>query len=249
MFRLDGKVALVTGAGQNIGAGIARVLAAQGATVIVNDYHRDRADHTVAEIEAAGGRARALAFDVSDLGAVTAAVADVAAREGPVDILVNNAGTGGPLVPMRMSPFAQMAPEEWAPIIDTNLFGVLNCCKAVLDGMIPRRWGRIITISSGAGQTGLDIGVSTYAAAKAGQIGFMRHLAMENGPFGITCNTIAMGLVIEDTSRIQHLVDAIPTRRMGRPEDPGYLAVYLASEEANWITGQTIGLNGGSLMT
>ena len=248
MFRLDGKVVLVTGAGQNIGAGIARVMAAQGATVIVNDYHRDRADGTVAEIEEAGARARALAFDVSDLDAVTAAVADVAARDGPVDILVNNAGTGGPVAPMRMSPFAKMPPEDWSAIIDVNLYGMLNCCKAVLDRMIERRWGRIITISSGAGQTGLSIGVSTYAAAKAGQNGFMRHLAMENGPFGITCNTISMGLVLKDTSQVQHLVDAIPTRRMGKPEDAGHLAAYLASEEASWITGQTIGLNGGSLM-
>lgn len=248
MFRLDGKVALVTGAGQNIGAGIARVLAAQGATVIVNDYHRDRADRTVAEIGAEGGVARASAFDVSDLDAVTAAVADIAAHEGPVDILVNNAGTGGPVTPMRMAPFAKSAPAEWATIIDVNLYGMFNCCKAVLDGMIERRWGRIITVSSGAGQVGLDIGVSAYAAAKAGQNGFMRHLAMENGPYGITCNTIAMGLVVTDTTHIQHLVDAIPTRRMGKPEDPGYLAVYLASEEASWMTGQTIGLNGGNLI-
>jgi NAD(P)-dependent dehydrogenase (short-subunit alcohol dehydrogenase family) len=248
MFSLNGKVALVTGAGQNIGAGIARVIAAQGATLIVNDYYRDRADRTVAEIEKAGGRARAWAFDVSDLDVVTAAIADIAANEGPVDILVNNAGTGGPEAPMRMAPFAKTAPDDWTRILDVNLYGMFNCCKAVLDSMIERRWGRIITISSGAGQCGLDIGVSPYAAAKAGQNGFMRHLAMENGPFGITCNTIAMGLVVEDTSQIQHLVDAIPTRRMGKPEDPGYLAVFLASEEANWITGQTIGMNGGSLM-
>jgi len=248
MFRLDGKVALVTGAGQNIGAGIARVLATQGATVIVNDYHLDRAERTVAEIAAAGGRARALAFDVSDLDAVTAAVAEIAAREGPVDILVNNAGTGGAVAPMMMAPFAKTPPEYWAQIIDVNLYGMMNCCKAVLDSMIARGWGRIITISSGAGQCGLDIGVSPYAAAKAGQNSFMRHLAMENGPFGITCNTIAMGLVLADASRVQHLADAIPTRRLGRPEDPGYLAVYLASEEASWITGQTIGLNGGNLM-
>jgi 3-oxoacyl-[acyl-carrier protein] reductase len=248
MFSLDGKVALVTGAGQNIGAGIARVLASQGAVMIVNDYHLDRAERTVAEIVEAGGRARALAFDVSDLDAVTASVADVAGNEGPVDILVNNAGTGGPVAPMMMAPFAKTPPEYWSQIIDVNLFGMMNCCKAVLDQMIERRWGRIITISSGAGQCGLDIGVSPYAAAKAGQNGFMRHLAMENGPFGITCNTIAMGLVLADVSRIQHLADGIPTRRLGRPEDPGYLAVYLASEEANWITGQTIGMNGGGLM-
>ena len=249
MFRLDGKVALVTGAGQNVGAGIARVMAAQGATVIVNDFHADRAQRTVSEITAAGGRARAVPVDVTDLNAVTAAVADIAAHEGPIDILVNNAGTGGPDEAMRMAPFAQTQPDYWPTIIGVNLYGMFNCCKAVLDGMLARNYGRIITISSGAGQCGMNIGVSTYAAAKAGQNSFMRHLAMENAKVGITCNTISLGLVVENAGAVQHLADMIPVGRLGKPEDPAYLAVYLASDEANWVTGQTIGMNGGSLMT
>jgi len=248
MFRLDGKVALVTGAGQNIGAGIARALAAQGAIVIVNDFHANRAQNTVSEITAAGGRARAVPFDVTDLEAVTAAVADIAAQEGPIDILVNNAGTGGPGEKMRMAPFAKTPADYWPTIIGVNLYGMFNCCKAVLDSMIERNWGRIITISSGAGQRGMDIGVSTYAAAKAGQNSFMRHLAMENAKAGITCNTISMGLVVDNPGPVQHLADEIPVGRIGKPEDPAYLAVYLASGEASWITGQTIGMNGGSLM-
>ena len=248
MFRLDGKVALVTGAGQNVGAGIARVLAAQGATVIVNDFHADRADRTTEEIISAGGAARTLSFDVSDSDAVTSAVADIAAREGRVDILVNNAGTGGPDASMRMAPFADTSTEEWDQIFAPNLHGMLNCCKAVLDGMIESRHGRIITIASGAGQQGMSIGVSAYAGAKAGQMGFMRHLAAENAPHGITCNTISLGLVLDDPGPVQHLADGIPAGRVGKPEDPGHLAVYLASDEANWITGQTIGMNGGGLM-
>ncbi|MBB5628052.1 SDR family NAD(P)-dependent oxidoreductase [Sphaerisporangium krabiense] len=247
MFELDGKVALVTGAGQNVGAGIARVLAAQGATVVVNDFHADRAERTAKEIVAAGGAARPLSFDVSDFDAVTAAVADIAAHEGRVDILVNNAGPDGP---MTMAPFSEMSADSWGKPFAVNVYGMLNCCKAVIGGMIDRGHGRIVTITSGAGQQGLDIGVSTYAAAKAGQIGFMRHLAAENGPHGITCNTVSLGLVLSDAeaSAVQRLVDSIPVRRMGKPEDPGYLIAYLVSDEASWITGQTVAVNGGGLM-
>lgn len=248
MFNLDGKVALVTGAGQNVGAGIARTLAAQGATVVVNDFHADRAERTVDTISADGGSARALPFDVSNFDAVAAAVSDIASREGSVDILVNNAGTGGPDGPMPMVPFADTAPDDWRAIIDVNLYGLFNCCKAVIGGMIDRSYGRIITISSGSAQTGLSIGVASYAGAKAGQMGFMRHLAAENASRGITCNTISLGLVLEDPSGVQQLADTIPVGRIGKPEDPAYLAVYLSSDEASWITGQTIGLNGGSLI-
>ena len=248
MFRLDGKVALVTGAGQNIGAGIARMLARQGATVIVNDFHADRAERTATEIAGAGGRARALAFDVVDLAAVKAAVAQIEAREGRIDILVNNAGNAGVAGSMGQKPFSELDPAAWSGPVDVNLSGLFNCCHAVLSGMIARRSGRIITNTSGAGQTGLDIGVSIYGAAKSGQIGFMRHLAVENAPHGITCNTIAIGLVIEKAVSVQHLADKIPLKRLGKPEDVGGLAVYLASDEASWVTGQVIGVNGGNHM-
>jgi len=248
MFRLDGKVALITGAGQNIGAGIARLMGAQGATVMVNDYHADRAERTVAQIVTAGGAAQAVPFDVTDLEAVTAAFSDIKSRFGPVDILVNNAGTAGPGDVMRMAPFSKTPTDYWAGIVNVNYYGMLNCCKAALDDMIDRRWGRIITISSGAGQRGMDVGTSVYAGAKAAQNGFMRHLAMENARYGVTCNTIGMGLATDNPAPIQYLVDEIPVKRIGTPEDPGYLAVYLASPEASFITGQTIGMNGGSLM-
>lgn len=248
MFRLDGKVALITGAGQNIGAGIAQSMAAQGAVVIVNDYYLERAEHIVSEIMKDGGTARAAAFDVTDLDAVTAAVADIASKEGSVDILVNNAGNAGIGGSMGRTPFAKMPPEAWPGVIAVNLYGLFHCCQAVLGGMIERRWGRIITNTSGAGQRGLDIGVSHYGAVKSGQIGFMRHLAIENAQFGITCNTIAVGLVVEKPIGIQHLADGIPMKRLGKPKDVAGLAVYLASDEAEWVTGQTIGVNGGALM-
>ncbi|OLT37758.1 hypothetical protein BJF79_06030 [Actinomadura sp. CNU-125] len=249
MFELDGKVALVTGAGQNVGAGIARALAGQGATVAVNDYHPDRAREVAEEITATGGAAFPVPFDVTDLDAVTAGFAAVADRGRPVDILVNNAGTGGPDRTMEMHQFREMPVGYWSQIIDVNLYGVLNCCKAALDPMVENGWGRVITISSGAGTVGLDIGVSTYAAAKAGAIGFMRHIAKENARSGITANTVALGLVlrnVKDPELVKKLADPIPVGRLGTPEDAGHLVAYLASEEASWMTGQTIGLNGGT---
>jgi NAD(P)-dependent dehydrogenase (short-subunit alcohol dehydrogenase family) len=248
VFRLDGKVALVTGAGQKIGAGTAKALAQQGATVIVNDYYLYRAVQIASEICASGGKARALAFDVTDLEGVKAAVANVAGKEGPVDILVANAGNAGVGGSMGMAPFKDIAPKDWQGPIAVNLYGLLNCVHAVLPAMLDRKWGRIICHTSGAGQRGLDIGVSLYGAAKSGQIGFMRHLAIETAAHGITCNTVGIGLVLENAEHVQHLADQIPARRLGKPSDIGAVDVFLASEEASWITGQIIGANGGSLM-
>lgn len=247
MFDLTGHVALVTGAGQNVGAGIALALAGQGAALAVNDFHADRAQRVADEICQAGGQAVAIPFDVTDLAAVTAGFAEATARLGPVDVLVNNAGTGGPTEPMHVAQFVDMAPDKWAPIIAVNLFGPMNCAKAAVGSMIDRRWGRVITISSGAGQIGMKIGVSPYAAAKAGASGFMRHLAIENAKHGVTVNTISLGLVVDDPGMVEALAKTIPVRRMGTPFDVGALAVYLASNEASWITGQTIGLNGGAV--
>ena len=248
MLRLDGKVALVTGAGQNIGAGTARVLAQQGATVMVNDFHADRTEQVVADIVAAGGKARAVPFDVTDREAVDRAIAGIAATDGSVDILVNNAGNAGIGGDMGLVPFAQMPPESWSGVFGVNLYGMFHCVQAVLGGMMEKRWGRIIVHTSGAGLRGLDIGVSAYGTAKAGQIGFVRHLAVESAPYGITCNTIAIGLVIQNPERVKHLAKEIPLGRLGRPEDVGNLAAFLASDEAEWITGQVIGVNGGAWM-
>jgi len=247
MFDLTGHVALVTGAGQNVGAGIARALAAQGAALVVKDFHADRALRVAEEINQAGAQAVAIPFDVTDLAAVIAGFDEATARLGHVDVLVNNAGTGGPTEPMPMAQFTEMAPDKWAPIIAVNLFGPMNCAKAAIGSMIDRQWGRVITISSGAGQIGMNIGVSPYAAAKAGASGFMRHLAIENAKHGVTVNTISLGLVRDDPGMVEALAKTIPVGRMGTPTDVGALAVYLASDEASWLTGQTIGLNGGAV--
>jgi NAD(P)-dependent dehydrogenase (short-subunit alcohol dehydrogenase family) len=248
MFDLTGRVALVTGAGQGVGAGIARMLAQQGASVAVNDLEKSRAEATESAIARAGGRAGAFAFDVTAVDAVCEGFAAAEASLGPVDVLVNNAG-----VPpsMGIKPFREMTPEEWRPFVDLNLYGVMNCCRAVIEGQCERGWGRIITISSGAGTVGLALGVSAYAAGKGGGISFMRHLALESAKSGVTANTIAIGLI--DNQRqpevTEHLAKTVPVGRLGQPGDIAALCVYLASNEAGWMTGQTIQLNGGSVTT
>ena len=250
MFDLTGRVALVTGSGQSVGAGIARCLAAQGAAVAVNDVVTERAASTAAAIVGAGGRAVPVAFDVTDRAAVAAGVAEAEAALGPIDILVNNAGNAG-APGMVVSQFRDMDPDTWDRFIDVNLYGVLNCTKAVVDGMCDRGWGRVITISSGAGVMGIRMGISIYGAAKSGSIGFMRHLAMEVARTGVTVNAIAPGLmgVQELTEHSRAMAAAIPVGRLGAPEDIGAACVYLASDEAAWVTGQTINVNGGDHTT
>lgn len=239
-FDLSGRQALVTGGGQGVGEGIVRALAAHGAAVAVNDLHADRAAAVADPIP----RAVAAPFDVTD----GAAVADGVAAIGAVDILVNNAG-----VPegMGVGPFAEMDPSEWAKFVDLNLYGVLHCCHAVLGGMRERGWGRIVTISSGAGVTGINLGVSLYGASKGGAIAFMRHLAIENARAGITANCLALGLMDNKANRevTEQLARSVPVGRLGQPDDVGAAVVYLASEEAAWLTAQTINLDGGSLPT
>lgn len=237
-FDLGGRRALVTGAGQGVGEGIARALAEHGAVVAVNDLRPQRAEAVAASI----GGAVAAPFDVTDAEAVAAGVGAV----GPIDILVNNAGVP---VGMGVTPFAEMDPGEWARYVDLNLYGVLNCCHAVITGMRERGWGRIVTISSGAGVTGVNLGVSLYGAAKGGAIAFLRHLAVENARAGITANTIALGLIGSDQNRevTERLARSVPVGRLGTPADVGAAVVYVASEEAAWLTAQTINLDGGSL--
>ncbi len=240
-FDLTGRRALVTGAGQGVGTGIARALADNGATVVVNDLHPERASAVADAIPGAV----AVPFDVTDADAVAEGVA----AAGTVDILVNNAG-----VPegMGISPFAEMDPADWAQYIDLNLYGVLHLSRAVIGPMRERGWGRIITIGSGAGVSGINLGVSVYGAAKGGAIAFMRHLAIENARSGVTANTIALGLMHNpggDEAMTEHLTRTIPVGRVGMPDDVGACVVYVASDEASWLTAQTINLDGGSLPT
>jgi NAD(P)-dependent dehydrogenase (short-subunit alcohol dehydrogenase family) len=248
MFDLSGRTALVTGAGQGMGAGVARLLALSGAQVGVNDLHEERATETVAAIRQAGGVAASACFDVSDYAAVEAGVERVERELGPLDVLVNNAG-----VPpgMALQKFRDSQPADWRPYVELNLYGVMNCARAAVDGMCQRGFGRIITISSGAGTTGLNLGVSPYAAGKGGGISFMRHLAMEIAAEGVTANTVALGLMNNQGQPevTLHLARGVPTGRLGEPEDVGAICVFLASNEASWMTGQTIQLNGGNLTT
>jgi len=243
MFGLEGRQALVTGAGQHAGAGVAQALASRGARVLVNDLIADRAEAVAAGITASGGDAAAVAFDVTVIAEVTSALAAV----GPVDILVNNAGNGG-AAGMVPKPFSEMAVGEWMGPIEVNLFGVIHCVHAVIGPMIERRWGRIITISSGAGTDGVGIGVAPYSAGKGGALGFMRSLALENAYKGVTANSVALGLMsnVGNADVVAALAMAVPAKRLGTPGDVAAACVYLASDEASWVTGQTLGVNGGS---
>jgi NAD(P)-dependent dehydrogenase (short-subunit alcohol dehydrogenase family) len=233
MSSLGGRTALVTGAGQGVGKGIAQVLAEQGADVLVNDLFTDRAEAVAAEI---GGSARALAFDVTDLAAVQAAFAEA----GPVDVLVNNAGI--PTAGFPQVDFKDSDPELWARFVDLNLYGVMNCTHTALQGMCERGWGRVITIASEAGRVGLPIRVSLYGAAKAGAIGLMKHVAHEVGPMGVTCNALALGSMENVPGPAKY-----PIPRKGTGADVGATCAFLATDGAEWITGQVIGVNGGAV--
>ena len=230
MFDLSNRVALVTGAGQGVGAGIARQLAASAATLV-----------------GAGAKAHGLAFDVSSYDSVTAGVKEIESELGPIDILINNAGVPDQ---MGMKMFRDTDPSDWTPLIDVNLYGVLNCCRAVIDGMCDRGFGRVITISSGAGTAGVGIGVGAYGAGKGGGLGFMRNLALEVSRQGVTANSLALGLMNNVPVEIMPAIEkTIPVGRAGEPDEIGACCVYLASDEASWMTGQTIQLNGGSVTT
>ncbi len=241
-FDLSGRVALVTGAGRSIGRGIALALAERGAAIAVNDLYRERAEEVAAEIEAAGGRAIGLAADVTDLGAVRTMVAQVKGKFGPTDILINNAGI--PADGFFPKQFADTTPEDWDTFVQLNLYGVFHCVHSVIGDMSERGWGRIITISSEAWRTGVSFGVSLYAAGKAGAIGFTRHLAAELASKGVTANCVALG-EMENLPFAEELAKRYPTGRLGKPEDVAAVVVYLTSNEAEWMTGQTIPLNGG----
>ena len=245
---VENRVALVTGAGQATGRGIALGLAVHGFAIAVNDLHGERADETVQLIVDAGGQAVAAPFDCRDRAAIFSAVGRASAELGPIDVLVNNAG-----VPegWRPEPFIGSDPSTWAAQFDLNLFGNMHVIQAVAPGMVERGWGRVIQISSGSAATGQSIGVSLYAAAKAGIEGLLRHVATELGPNGVTVNTLSLGVqqnVAERgaSSGVEAIVRGIPVRRAGRPTDVAAAVCWLASDDAGFVTGQVIHINGGS---
>jgi len=241
VFDLTGRVALVTGAGQSVGAKIALTLAECGAAVAVNDLFAERAETTVQLIHDAKGAATAVPFDVTDLEAVHSGVAAAEAALGPIDILVNNAG-----VPLGTESklFRDLDPAQWKPHIDLNTYAVMNCSKAVIDGMCERGFGRIVTVSSLAATEGV-MGVSAYSAGKGGGIGFMHTLSLETARYGVTCNTVALGIMENMEGKGIAPTRPNPVGRYGTGRDVGAAIVWLAAE-GSWVTGQTIGLNGGN---
>jgi 3-oxoacyl-[acyl-carrier protein] reductase len=243
---LEGRRALVTGSGQGVGEAIARYLAEAGAVAVVNDIRAEQAEKVAGEIRAAGGKAEALPFDVTNYEQVSSAIEGF----GGVDILVNNAGNAGAEGFTAMVPFAETDPSDWPRYFNVNLFGVMHCTRAALPGMIAGNWGRVVTIVSDAGRYG-DARLAPYAAAKAGAAGFSRVIAREVGRYNITANCISLGTMETpltagtDPVQLQETLKAYVVRRRGTPDDVAGLATFLASPLAEWITGQTYPLNGG----
>lgn len=245
---LDGKTALVTGASRGIGRAIALCLAAEGARVAINYAGNVKAAEEVkASVEAAGGTAILCQADIADSAAVEAMIADVVKEFGAIDILVNNAGITRDTLLMRMKD------EDFAKVLDTNLKGVFYCTKAVAKLMMKKRSGRIVNMASVVGLVG-NAGQTNYAAAKAGVIGFSKSAAKELASRGITVNVVAPGFIGTDMtaglpeSVKEKMLTDIPLGRMGEPEDVANAVLFLASDQASYITGQVVNVDGGMVM-
>ncbi len=250
---LEGKTALITGASRGLGKAIALRFAQDGCDIAVNyvvEEGRDNAAEaaqTAEEITALGRQAICVEADVTDLSAVEAMVGQVIETFGKLDILVNNAGI------TRDKTLKKLAKEDWDKVIAVNLSGAFHCASAVIGHMRERRYGRIISISSVVAQMG-NIGQTNYAASKAGLIGFTKSLAREVARRGITVNAIAPGFIDTEMTQaipddvIEQIVATIPMGQMGRPEDVANAALFLASDEASYITGHVLSVNGGLYM-
>jgi 2-hydroxycyclohexanecarboxyl-CoA dehydrogenase len=245
--RLDGSIALVTGAARGIGAAIAHRLADDGAAVVIADLDGDAATSTAAALL---GKAMGVAMDVSSSASVAEALDHVRSAIGPPDILVNNAGID------VIKPFVDSTEDEWDRIIAVNLKGPIACTRAVLDAMIERQSGRIINIASDAGRVGSS-GEAVYSATKGGVIAFTKTLAREVARYGITVNcvcpgpteTALLGQVVEYSQRLyDSLARAIPLGRTAQPDDIAPAVAFLASADAGYITGQTLSVSGGLTM-
>jgi 3-oxoacyl-[acyl-carrier protein] reductase len=241
---LTDRVAIVTGAGRGIGRAIALKLAGVGAVVVVSDILGKEAGEVAQEIKANGGQSLVCLADVSQAADVTRLVEETLAAFSRIDILVNNAGIARDQLLLRMSE------EDWDKVIDVDLKSVFLCTKAVLRYMLKARWGRVVSLSSIAGLVG-NPGQANYSSAKAGIVGFTRTAAREVGSHGITVNAIAPGFIETDMTNCmkeelrQEIKKHIPLDRFGTPDDVAEAVAFLASEEAGYITGQVLSINGG----
>jgi 3-oxoacyl-[acyl-carrier protein] reductase len=247
MFLLNDRVALVTGASQGIGEAVARSLAEAGASVVLADLNTSKLPAVQAGIEAAGGTTLAVGMDVGDPDQVKAAFQQALDRFGRLDILVNNAGITRDGLAIRMKP------EDWDAVLRTNLTGAHLCAQQAISPMIRQRWGRIINIASVVGQMG-NAGQANYVASKAGVIGLTKALATELASRNVTVNAVAPGFIATAMTEklsekaVEQLSARIPLGRLGTPADIAAAVVFLATEEAGYITGHVLAVNGGMYM-
>jgi NAD(P)-dependent dehydrogenase (short-subunit alcohol dehydrogenase family) len=266
---LKDKVVLVTGGGRGVGRGVCLRFAAEGAKVVVNDFHERRAERVAAEIKEQGGQALAVQADITNLAAVRAMVSKTVETFGPVDVLVNNAG-----IPTRETTaedkgggggwedFHTSDPASWARMIDLNMYGTMNCTHAVLQSMVERRYGKIISVMSEAGRVG-EAKLAAYSGAKAGMLGFSKAIARELGKHRINVNVVALGAVDAKEVDFEQLDEKARERmsamfknypigrglqRLSRASDIANAIAFLASDNAQYITGQVLGVSGGFAM-
>lgn len=245
----SGKVAIVTGAARGMGYAVAKRLAAGGAKVVINDINAEVAARAASDLHALGHEALAFPGDVTSGDDVGRLVARAVDYYGEVHILINNAGI------LRPTPVIDIEEDEWDLVVNVNLKGTYLCSRAVLPGMQEAGWGRIVNFSSTAGKNVSTVGGAHYTAAKAGILGFTRHLAKEVAGYGITVNAVCPGLIDTEmvrstinAERAQAYADGFPIKRLGEPFEVAELVAFLASDRAAYITGASLDINGGDLM-